>query len=109
MPIYEYECPSCEGRFEELRTISERNQLPHCAGCGSKAVRVFSSSYLLSGTNPRLSKTQGSSKPEDDGIQILNSTFENVETGISLPEGLNVTIKGNKFKNVKTPVEFRKK
>jgi nitrous oxidase accessory protein NosD len=43
------------------------------------------------------------------GIQITNCTFENVGTGVSLPEGANVTMKGNKFKNVKTPVEFRKK
>lgn len=35
MPIYEYTCTGCEGRFEELiRSATDEAQLrcPHCAG-----------------------------------------------------------------------------
>lgn len=109
MPIYEYECPSCGAHFEELRKVSERDQSRRCTGCGADAVRVFSSPNLLSGANNRPSRNLRSSEPVVGGAQITNCTFENLGTGISLPEGANVTMKGNKFKNVKTPVEFRKK
>jgi putative FmdB family regulatory protein len=108
MPIYEYECPSCGGCFEELRKMSERDQSLCCTSCGSNAVRVFSSPSLLSGESEKSSKDLKSPEPVRDGAQILNCTFENVGTGISLPKGANVTMRGNKFKNVKTPVEFRR-
>ena len=108
MPIYEYECSSCDARYEKLRKISERDQSLCCAGCGSNVVRVFSAPNLLSGAHNRLSKNLRPSEPVVGGTQITNCTFENVGTGISLPEGANVTMRGNKFKNVKTPVEFRK-
>lgn len=109
MPNYEYECPSCGARFEELRKMSERDQLLRCTACGSNAVNVFSAPNLLSGANNRSSKNLRSSESVVGGIQIENNTFENVGTGISLPKNAKVTMKGNKFKNVKTPVEFRKK
>jgi putative FmdB family regulatory protein len=109
MPIYEYECPSCGARFEKLRKMSERNESPRCAACGSNAVYVFSSPNLLSGGNKRPSKNFRSSEPVVGGTQITNCTFENSGIGISLPEGANVMMKGNKFKNVKTPVEFTKR
>jgi len=109
MPIYEYECPNCGACFEELRKMSDRSESALCVRCRSNAVRVFSSPNLLSGANKRPAKNLRSSDPVMGGIQITNCTFENVGTGVSLPEGANVTMKGNKFKNVKTPVEFRKK
>lgn len=120
MPIYEYECTSCGARFEELRKISERNKSLRCRGCGSNAMPIFSSPSLMSGVNSRLSKTASGVnnrlgktaillEPTARNCQITNCTFENFDTGISLPEDSDVKIKGNKFKNVKTPVEFRKK
>ncbi|MEK6759105.1 MAG: zinc ribbon domain-containing protein [Deltaproteobacteria bacterium] len=109
MPIYEYECPSCSARFEELRKIAERDQLLRCTACGSNVVRVLSSPNLLLNANSRSSKTLGSSESVVADVQITNGTFKNSNIGISLPEGAKVTMKGSKFENVKTPVEFRKK
>jgi putative FmdB family regulatory protein len=41
MPLYEFECPACGERFEELVTGSE---CPPCPECGaSEPVRVYSS------------------------------------------------------------------
>lgn len=108
MPIYEYECPNCHKRSEKLRKISDRNQSLPCTACGSDMVLVFSSSNFLSGADTTLRANQSSPDPMTGGIQVTDCTFENVSTGISLPEGANVKMKGNKFKNVKTPVEFRK-
>jgi len=34
MPIYEYVCRSCGGRFERIRPMNERLTPPSC-GCGS--------------------------------------------------------------------------
>jgi len=38
MPIYEYQCSSCEARFEELLSPSTKPS-PPCPTCGSKDVR----------------------------------------------------------------------
>lgn len=108
MPIYEYECPGCGARFEKLRKMPERNQSLRCTNCGSNAAHVFSSPNLLPGANDRSSKDLSALEPVVGGNQITNCTFENVGTGISLPESANFKMKGNKFKNVKTSVEFRK-
>lgn len=109
MPIYEYECPNCGARFEELQKMSDCNQSIQCKTCGSTAVRILSSPNILSCANNTPNDNQMSSEPVMGGSQITDCTFENLDTGISLPEGANVTLKGNKFKNVKIPVKFRKK
>lgn len=109
MPMYEYECSMCGVRFEKLQRMSERAQALPCTDCGSKAGRIFSSPSLLSGVNDGSSKGPRTLEPVQSVHQTTNCTFENVGTGISLPEGANVKMKGNKFKNVKTSVEFRKK
>lgn len=45
MPIYEYVCPDCETRFEQLQaapSTSEKRGQVHCPKCGGKkAIRVF--------------------------------------------------------------------
>lgn len=46
MPIYEYRCDKCGGRFEELvLTPSDEVECPHC-GCGKveRLISPFSSS-----------------------------------------------------------------
>ena len=109
MPLYEYECLCCNKRFEKIRKISDRNKPLCCVACGTNTVLAFSSPNILSGAENMTNNDQKSLAPVTGGIQITNCTFENVNTGISLPEGAKVKMKGNKFKNVKTPVEFRKK
>ncbi len=36
MPLYEYICRSCAGRFERMRRMEERLQAPECPTCGAK-------------------------------------------------------------------------
>jgi putative FmdB family regulatory protein len=45
MPIYEYQCASCEGVFEVLQPISAA-PLTQCAECGGRLERLFSSPAL---------------------------------------------------------------
>ena len=49
MPIYEYECPSCEHRFEKLVRINA--DAPPCPECGGGEVRklVSASGFILKG------------------------------------------------------------
>jgi putative FmdB family regulatory protein len=35
MPIYEYVCRECGGRFQRMRSMSERLNPPACGSCGS--------------------------------------------------------------------------
>ncbi|MFC1991776.1 FmdB family zinc ribbon protein [Chloroflexota bacterium] len=41
MPIYEYECPSCSGRFERRRSFSDNSPVS-CSKCLCEARRIFS-------------------------------------------------------------------
>ncbi len=36
MPLYEYVCRSCAGRFERMRRMEERLSAPECPTCGAK-------------------------------------------------------------------------
>ena len=52
MPLYEYLCPKCETKFEELRKCSEREKPAPCPseGCeGEGKPRVSKSSFVLKG------------------------------------------------------------
>jgi len=43
MPIYEYECPSCDERFEFRRGITDSDSEIKCPKCGAENPRrVFS-------------------------------------------------------------------
>lgn len=42
MPIYEYICPSCQRRFEQLRPRSEATAQALCPDCGQSAPRAVS-------------------------------------------------------------------
>jgi putative FmdB family regulatory protein len=43
MPLYEYACRSCGGRFEEMRKAADRLNAPACPGCaGFETMLVMS-------------------------------------------------------------------
>jgi putative FmdB family regulatory protein len=42
MPIYEYECPECQEKFEQFKPIYASDQDEHCPKCGSDSKRVIS-------------------------------------------------------------------
>lgn len=53
MPLYEYECPDCNKRFEVRLGLEEKKEVP-CPECGAKTMRVWSflvktKSWLLHG------------------------------------------------------------
>jgi len=52
VPIYEYRCPTCGRRFEEMRKSDRRDEPATCPadGCGQHAVRLVSAvSFELKG------------------------------------------------------------
>jgi putative FmdB family regulatory protein len=42
MPIYEYHCPECDAKFEELRPLSQADQPVECPQCHQPARRKMS-------------------------------------------------------------------
>jgi putative FmdB family regulatory protein len=42
MPIYEYVCPDCAARFEELRPLSQADRPAECPHCHQPARRKLS-------------------------------------------------------------------
>jgi putative FmdB family regulatory protein len=49
MPIYEYRCEACEGRFEVLTSFTERDRARVCPSCESSQTRVLVSSFAAIG------------------------------------------------------------
>jgi putative FmdB family regulatory protein len=47
MPVYEYECKSCQHRYSEILSIKESENLPACPSCGSEDVRKVISSVAV--------------------------------------------------------------
>ena len=42
MPIYEYCCPSCDNKFDLLRSFSQADEKVACPKCDTKARRLVS-------------------------------------------------------------------
>ena len=42
MPIYEYVCPECKLKFEQMRPLSQADEDSPCPQCHKPAKRVFS-------------------------------------------------------------------
>lgn len=50
MPIYEYQCPKCQHRFEEWVKVSEAHGQEPCPKCGEPSPRIMShTSFVLKG------------------------------------------------------------
>jgi putative FmdB family regulatory protein len=49
MPIYEYRCESCSGKFEVLTRFAERDATQVCPACESTKTRVLVSSFAVAG------------------------------------------------------------
>jgi len=50
MPIYEYRCESCSGKFDVLTRFAERDEAQVCPACESTKTRVLVSSFAFAGT-----------------------------------------------------------
>ena len=42
MPIYEYVCPKCDVKFEQMRPVSQATEAAACPQCEGSAKRVLS-------------------------------------------------------------------
>jgi putative FmdB family regulatory protein len=42
MPIYEFNCLTCETKEEVTRSLEDREKAPTCPACGYHMMRVFS-------------------------------------------------------------------
>jgi len=61
MPIYEYYCPPCEKRFEEL-VFETKPAVVHCPKCGASEVnRLISLFATASNTNNSVQKSGAAS------------------------------------------------
>jgi putative FmdB family regulatory protein len=58
MPIYEFECEECGGRFEEL--VVADAAAPACPACGSEQTRRLLSQVSPPGRQPRGAKVKSS-------------------------------------------------
>jgi putative FmdB family regulatory protein len=57
MPIYEYLCPECDSKFEELRPLSQAERPAECPRCHRPARRKMSTFACFSTTAGGVSKT----------------------------------------------------
>ncbi|XUW99410.1 MAG: FmdB family zinc ribbon protein [Dehalogenimonas sp.] len=46
MPVYEYECPKCDSKFEVTRKFSETGG-NSCPSCGAEGRRVYCAPFLV--------------------------------------------------------------
>lgn len=117
MPLYQYQCESCNSRFEEIRNLSQRDKLSTCKQCGAGCSRILFPSapaILKEGEQEQEEQTtEGSTAISIDGpvsgMRIENNVFMNLAHGVVADKQSQLSIKDNKFINVKVPVKRRKK
>ena len=91
MPIYEYQCGSCEHVFESLQRISEA-PLTHCPACGKPELKklVSAPAFRLKGggwyetdfkTGSKKNVAQGDKKAESSSKGKSDSTPAAKKTG----------------------------
>ncbi len=61
MPLYEYVCPSCDFRFELLRSLRQADEKVSCPRCQSTANRIMSTFACFSKEESGLSSSIGGS------------------------------------------------
>ena len=50
MPIYEYQCKTCETNFEILQRTNGPDNLPRCPDCGNQNTKKRLSAFAAKGT-----------------------------------------------------------
>jgi putative FmdB family regulatory protein len=59
MPLYEFDCLSCAGRFETLVSFGKEDEVS-CPACSSRLVRKRLSTFGIGGGGSRLKKSGSS-------------------------------------------------
>lgn len=100
MPIYEYQCPKCQHRFEEWVKVSEAHGQEPCPKCGEPSPRIMShTSFVLKGGGWYVSdygyrkgvkedgaSSAGSSSPAPSGGATEKTSAPAADTGSSAPK-----------------------
>lgn len=50
MPIYEYQCKTCETNFEILQRTNDTDNPPRCPDCGNQNTKKRLSAFAAKGT-----------------------------------------------------------
>ncbi len=50
MPIFEYQCKTCETNFEVLQRTNDDNKSPKCPDCGTQNTKKRLSAFAAKGT-----------------------------------------------------------
>jgi putative FmdB family regulatory protein len=58
MPIYEYYCPTCEKKFEEL-VFETKAKIVHCPKCGTNEVNRLISLFATTASSDNLAQMSG--------------------------------------------------
>jgi len=61
MPIYEYVCPKCDLKFDQLRRLSQADEEASCPRCQNTAKRVLSTFCSFSKDESGLTSSIGGS------------------------------------------------
>jgi putative FmdB family regulatory protein len=67
MPLYEYRCESCAGKFEVLTRFAERDAAQVCPACESTKTRVLVSSFAVAGGGVESSASEFTGKASGGG------------------------------------------
>ena len=74
MPLYEYQCESCQNRFEKIQKSYTDPPLETCPKCGKGPVRKLISSPAIQFKGTGWYITDYAKKPSSDGGQSSGST-----------------------------------
>ena len=59
MPIYEYDCPRCETKFELMRPFSQSNEPAKCPDCQTESKRALSKFACFTTGEPGVTAPMG--------------------------------------------------
>lgn len=68
MPLYEYHCRACGGRFERIRKFEERTAAQNCPRCSAAEVELALSVPAMVGTGSGGGAAFGESSPAGTGF-----------------------------------------
>jgi len=86
MPVYEYECPECQSKFEVTRKFSETGG-GTCPKCGAEGRRVYCAPFLVfKGPGFYVTESRTEKDPEVEHRKKEKEAAEKAETGAKEPE-----------------------
>ena len=73
MPIYEYQCPDCDSKFELLRSLSQTDEGVSCPSCQHEARRILSTFACFSKNESGMSSSIAGSSCSSCGAASCDS------------------------------------